>query len=76
MEIPNYWRLKAQRYRLEGSTCPICGQVTFPPRPVCPDCSVQPRRIAGGGLSVIPPSMDIADIESHLRYDFIERVIG
>ncbi len=31
MEVPHHWRLKAQRYRLEGSTCPICGQLTFTP---------------------------------------------
>ena len=26
MEISRHWRLKAQRYRLEGSFCPVCGQ--------------------------------------------------
>lgn len=54
MEIARHWRLKAQRYRLEGSICPICGQLTFPPRPVCLDCTDQPRRIAGCGISVLP----------------------
>ena len=49
MEIPRHWRLKAQRYRLEGSTCPICGQLTFPPRPVCPHCTAKTVRIAGLG---------------------------
>lgn len=38
MEVPRYWRLKAQRYRLEGSICPDCGQKSFPPRAVCPEC--------------------------------------
>ena len=38
MEIPRHWRLKAQRYRLEGPTCPQCGQFIFPPRPVCTKC--------------------------------------
>jgi uncharacterized OB-fold protein len=47
MEIPRHWRLKAQRYRLEGSVCPVCGQVTFPPRPVCPHCTAKPVRLAG-----------------------------
>jgi uncharacterized OB-fold protein len=46
MEIPRYWRLKAQRYRLEGSTCPICGQLIFPPRPICSHCAAQPVHIA------------------------------
>jgi uncharacterized OB-fold protein len=56
MEIPRHWRLKAQRYRLEGSTCPICGRLTFPPRPVCPHCAAHPVWIAAGGLSVLPIS--------------------
>lgn len=47
MEIPRHWRLKAQRYRLEGSLCPVCGQPIFPPRPLCPSCAVQQTRIAG-----------------------------
>jgi uncharacterized OB-fold protein len=38
MEIPTHWRLKAQRYRLEGAICPVCGRLTLPPRPVCPHC--------------------------------------
>jgi hypothetical protein len=50
MEIPRHWRLKAQRYRLEGSACLVCGQHVFPPRPVCLDCSNQPVLIAGSAL--------------------------
>ena len=42
MEIPRHWRLKAQRYRLEGSICPICGQLAFPPRLVCSHYDTQP----------------------------------
>jgi hypothetical protein len=42
MEVSRHWRLKAQRYRLEGSACPICGQLAFPPRPVCPHSTGQP----------------------------------
>ena len=56
MEIPRHWRLKAQRYRLEGSTCPICGQLTFPPRPVCPRCNSQPAWIDRYGISALPTS--------------------
>jgi len=73
MEIPRHWRLKAQRYRLEGSVCPICGQVTFPPRPVCPHCTAQPAQITGFGLSVLTTPIGISDIESHNKYQFIER---
>jgi uncharacterized OB-fold protein len=56
MEIPRHWRLKAQRYRLEGSSCPTCGQPIFPPRPVCPHCITQPAQIAASGLMVLPAS--------------------
>jgi uncharacterized OB-fold protein len=64
MEIPRHWRLKAQRYRLEGSVCRICGQANFPPRPVCPYCAAQPVRIAGCGLAVSATSNRIFDTVS------------
>jgi uncharacterized OB-fold protein len=38
MEIARHWRLKAQRYNLIGTTCPKCGEKSFPPREVCPKC--------------------------------------
>ncbi len=38
MDIPRYWRLKDQRYRLQGTVCENCGQYSFPPRAVCPKC--------------------------------------
>ena len=64
MEIPRHWRLKTQRYRLEGSTCPICGQVSFPPRPICPNCAAQPVQTDGCGLSVMPTLNRIVDTAS------------
>jgi hypothetical protein len=64
MAIAPHWRLKAQRYRLEGSTCLICGQLTFPPRPVCPHGAAQPARNAGGGLSALPTSNRTLDTVS------------
>jgi hypothetical protein len=64
METPRHWRLKAQGYRLDGSTCPTCGQLSFPPRPVCLDCTDQPRRIAGGGISVLPALNRTVDTNS------------
>ncbi len=54
MEISRHWRLKAQRYRLEGSRCPTCGQLYFPPRPVCPHDSAQTERIEASELLVLP----------------------
>jgi uncharacterized OB-fold protein len=56
MEIPRHWRLRAQRYRMEGSICPICGQLSFPPRPFCPRCAVQPVQIVEYGFSILPIS--------------------
>jgi uncharacterized OB-fold protein len=42
MEIPRNWRLKNQRYRLEGTTCD-CGYRSFPPRRICPKCKENPQ---------------------------------
>ncbi|MCB0282371.1 MAG: Zn-ribbon domain-containing OB-fold protein [Calditrichaeota bacterium] len=38
MDIPRYWRLKNQRYRLQGKKCLDCGNLSFPPRLVCRKC--------------------------------------
>jgi uncharacterized OB-fold protein len=38
MDIPRYWRLRKQRYQLEGSECGKCGKLFFPPRCVCTNC--------------------------------------
>jgi uncharacterized OB-fold protein len=37
MEVPRYWRLFPQRYRLEGTVCDR-GHINFPPRPRCLEC--------------------------------------
>lgn len=58
MEIPRHWRLRAQRYRLEGSTCPSCGALMFPPRPVCTKCqgtTRSTRSVANCELLIVPP---------------------
>ena len=39
MAVPNLWRTKKQRYSLQSETCPICSQVVFPPREICPYCN-------------------------------------
>lgn len=52
MEISRNWRLRQQRYRLEGTECPACGHLAFPPRDICIKCgddSPQPRRLIGRG---------------------------
>lgn len=38
MEVPRYWRLNKQRYRLVGERCPHCQEKIFPPRDICPRC--------------------------------------
>jgi len=55
MEIPRHWRLKAQRYRLEGSRCPVCGQLSFPPRPVCLLCNARPDQNPGFEMMIYLP---------------------
>ena len=62
MEIPRHWRLKAQRYRLEGSICPTCGRLTFPPRPVCPYCLEKTGRMTDSELPAFPVSARKVDI--------------
>lgn len=51
MEISRNWRLKNQRYSLEGSVC-TCGYRSFPPTRVCPKCRKNPQnavRLDGTG---------------------------
>jgi len=52
MDIPRYWRLRKQRYQLEGSKCKKCGSNFFPPRCVCTACKsddLEPFQFAGKG---------------------------
>jgi len=38
MSVPIYWRNVRYKYRLIGTRCKKCGNVTYPPRVVCPKC--------------------------------------
>ena len=52
MDIPRYWRLKNQRYRMRGKKCLDCGNLSFPPRIVCPECksrNCEPYEFNGKG---------------------------
>lgn len=52
MDIPRIWRLKSQRYNLEGTQCQGCTDLTFPPVQVCAKCrsqELQPYRFSGKG---------------------------
>ena len=75
MEIPRHWRLKAQRYRLEGAICPSCGELIFPPRPVCTKCQ-RSAQLMDINDWIIPASMNTSDIESRIKYEITERMIG
>ena len=74
MEIPRHWRVKAQRYRLEGSICPCCGQRSFPSRLVCLDCTYQPMGIASWELPGMTTVMDRHDSEACLTSEIPESV--
>ncbi|MGI0133165.1 MAG: Zn-ribbon domain-containing OB-fold protein [Thermoplasmata archaeon] len=39
MTIARFWRETPHRYNLDGSRCPTCRTVYFPPRSVCPACA-------------------------------------
>lgn len=45
MELARHWRLKRQRYSLEGEVCPQCRRALFPPRDVCPHCLAEAREV-------------------------------
>ncbi len=52
MDIPRYWRLRNQRYRMRGKKCRDCGNLSFPPRIVCQKCksrNYEPYEFAGRG---------------------------
>ncbi|MBI5876113.1 MAG: Zn-ribbon domain-containing OB-fold protein [Chloroflexi bacterium] len=36
--LPQIWRLRDQRYRLEGAQCAACGEKIFPAKEICPNC--------------------------------------
>ena len=69
-------KVTGQRYRLEGSACAVCGRLSFPPRPVCPDCTAYPAPIAASGLSMFPAAISLGDIRAQLSRHFAEKLMG
>lgn len=70
MEITRHWRLKAQRYRLEGSICPSCSEPIFPPRPVCAKChrtTGSIRNVADFELLIVPRLNHLINVVSPER---------
>jgi hypothetical protein len=47
MAVPNLWRTKKQRYRLQAEVCPTCSQAVFPPREICPHCRQPMQGVQG-----------------------------
>lgn len=50
--LARHWRLREQRYRLEGTACQACGWLCFPPLEVCPECGsieMEARAFSGRG---------------------------
>jgi len=74
MGIPRHWRLKAQRYRLEGSTCPNCRQLIFPPRPICPNCTDKAARTADLIIHLLMPLTTLTDVDTRICYRITERL--
>jgi len=51
-KVADDWRLRGQRYRLEGECCDHCGEMIFPPRDICPACkkpAKTPHTLSGRG---------------------------
>jgi len=48
MAVPNLWRTKKQRYRLQAEVCPTCTQAVFPPREICPHCHQPMQGVQAG----------------------------
>ena len=51
-KVAHDWRLRGQRYRLEGEICQHCGAKIFPPRDICPECNQpakEPYTLSGRG---------------------------
>ena len=54
MAIPNLWRTKRQRYRMQAEICPVCTEVVFPPREICPHCHQPMNQSTASGLVGAP----------------------
>ena len=76
MEIPRHWRMKAQRYRLEGSICRGCGRPSFPPRPLCARCASQLAQAGGWDLAGSSRSLRVAGLDPSARLPITERIPG
>lgn len=74
MDIPRVWRLRFQRYRLEGTRCENCKAAQFPPMLICPACrsrNLQVFKFQGRGViysfsTVYTPLAQFEDIAPYV----------
>jgi len=74
MDIPRVWRLRFQRYRLQGTQCNNCADLQFPPMLICPLCksrNLKPFNLLGKGKvysysTVYTPLIQFEDIAPYV----------
>lgn len=74
MDIPRVWRLRLQRYRLQGTRCEDCMAPQFPPMLICPACksrNLHAFRFLGKGVvysfsTVYTPLAQFEDIAPYV----------
>ena len=64
MAVPNLWRTKRQRYRLQADLCPVCSESVLPPREICPHCHQPMRQPDGLGQPEAPALVLTAEASS------------
>lgn len=70
MHIAQNWRLNKQRYAMKAARCEKCGEVSFPPREVCPVCQEhEARERAAQNAAKLRefPAMAVAELERASR---------
>ena len=61
MAVPNLWRTKKQRYRLQAEICPTCAEAIFPPREICPQCHQPMQQEMAATLAfLLPVQLELA----------------
>lgn len=67
MEVPHHWRLKKQRYALEGRLCMRCGERTLANRAVCPRCGSGIVRVETAAFPVSDYQEPVLESVSEMR---------
>jgi len=74
MDIPRVWRLRLQRYRLQGTRCNGCSELHFPPMLICQKCrsrDLAPYQLLGKGVvysfsTVYTPLIQFEDVAPYV----------